>query len=81
MGSELREVEVPFDTHDEFQREYASNISAGGVFLELESTEAFEIQQEVQVRVSLRYAKKGVTIPGEVVHIVNTYFHLFIECF
>jgi c-di-GMP-binding flagellar brake protein YcgR len=71
VGSELREVEVSFDTHDEFQREYAANISAGGVFLELESTEAFEIQQEVQVRVSLRYAKKGVTIPGEVVHIVK----------
>jgi Tfp pilus assembly protein PilZ len=71
VGSDQRDVEVAFDSHDEFQREYAANIANGGVFLEVDSTETFEMQQQVQVRVSLRYAKKGVTIPGEVVHIVK----------
>jgi c-di-GMP-binding flagellar brake protein YcgR len=71
VAAEQCDLEVSFETADEFRREYAANIAAGGVFIALESTEAFQMQQDVLVHVSLRYAKKGIKIPGEIVHVVK----------
>ncbi len=69
MGSELRTLEVSFETSEEFGREYASNISIGGIFVE--TSETFSIREEVLVHVNLAYAQKLVEIPGEVVHVVK----------
>ncbi len=69
MGSELRTLEVSFETSEEFGREYASNISIGGIFVE--TSETFSIREEVLVHVNLAYAQKAVEIPGEVVHVVK----------
>ena len=69
MSSELRTLEMSFETSEKFGREYAANISIGGIFVE--TGETFSLQEEVLVHVNLAYAQKTVEIPGEVVHVVK----------
>jgi Tfp pilus assembly protein PilZ/DNA-directed RNA polymerase subunit F len=69
VGTELRTLEVSFETSEEFGREYVSNISNGGIFVE--TSEALSIQEEVLVHVNLTYAQKTVEIPGEIVHVIK----------
>jgi Tfp pilus assembly protein PilZ len=64
-----RTLEVGFETPDAFEREFATNVANGGIFVE--SSETFSIRDKVCVHITLRYANKGVRLDGEVVHIVS----------
>ena len=69
MASTLRTLEVAFEAPDEFEREFATNVANGGIFVE--TSETFSIREKVCVRIALQYAGKTVKLPGEVVHIVS----------
>jgi Tfp pilus assembly protein PilZ len=65
----LRTLEVAFEAPDEFEREFATNVANGGIFVE--TTGTFSIREKVCVHIALQYAGKTVKLAGEVVHIVS----------
>jgi Tfp pilus assembly protein PilZ len=69
MGKEQKTLDVSFRTPEEFQREYATNIMNGGIFVATGTP--LQVRERVSVRLKLRYARKGITLPGEVVHVVG----------
>jgi len=69
VSSELRTLDVAFEGPEAFQREYATNIENGGIFVE--TTASFEIREKVCVHLTLDYAQKNIKLEGEVVHVVT----------
>lgn len=68
MGSSSKTLDVSFRVKDEFVHEYWSNIAKGGVFVSTD--EPFEVRDRVTVSIKLHFIRKGLTLPGEVVHVV-----------
>jgi Tfp pilus assembly protein PilZ len=58
-----------YKTPEAFQEEYASNLTAGGVFVA--TSESFELGERVTVAIELVFCRQGVKLPGEVVHQVT----------
>ncbi|MEE8508414.1 MAG: PilZ domain-containing protein [Myxococcota bacterium] len=69
MSTKPRVLRVEFAEEEEFRREYASNISKGGIFVP--SRSQFEIRELVRVEIALAYCGKSLTFDGEVVHRVT----------
>lgn len=69
MFKRRHKLDVIFRSREKFEREYATNIANGGIFVETDA--ALEVRRKVEVRVKLTYAKKGVALRGEVVHVVG----------
>jgi Tfp pilus assembly protein PilZ len=61
-------LELVFDDAQAFQREYAANLANGGAFIPTDRR--FELRDPVQVQIVLRFCKKRIAIPGEVVHAI-----------
>jgi Tfp pilus assembly protein PilZ len=57
-----------FEDAQSVQREYAANLANGGAFIPTDRR--FELRDPVQVQLVLRFCKKRLTIPGEVVHAI-----------
>ena len=68
MARPRRTLRVEFECAETFQREYASNLSNGGVFVRTD--EAFEPREVVEVELAFPYAHRSLTLAGEVVDIV-----------
>ncbi len=64
-----RKLEVSFDSKEDFEHEYWTNISNGGVFIE--NCRLLSVQDPVEVRLKLRFIGKGINLSGEVVHVVG----------
>ena len=62
-------LDLVFQTREEFEREYQSNIANGGVFVATD--ERFAVRARVTVAIKLLFIKKGLTLTGEVVHVVG----------
>lgn len=58
-----------YESPEAFQQEYASNLTAGGVFVA--TSESFELCERVMVAIELAFCRQGVQIPGEIVHQVT----------
>ena len=69
VATKPRTLDVAFQSQGEFEREYEINIANGGIFVETE--DAFEIREKVEVSLKLLYIKKGIALKGEVVHVVG----------
>jgi len=69
MGRKARPLEICFESEQAFEHEYATNIVNGGIFVATDLP--LEIRQKVVVRVKLAYVRKGIDLPGEVVHVVG----------
>lgn len=69
MASNARMLDVSFRSAEELEREYATNIANGGIFVHTD--EPLEIRAKVSVRLKLTYLKKGATLEGEVVHVIG----------
>ncbi len=70
MASKPRRLDVVFQLQEDFEREYATNIAKGGIFVA--TGDPCEIRDKVKVRVKLAYIKKGISLNGEVVHVVGS---------
>ena len=68
VSTARRTLRVEFEDVEAFQREYASNLSNGGVFVR--SDEAFEAREGVEVELAFPYANRSLTLVGEIVDIV-----------
>ncbi len=68
MSTARRTLRVEFEDVEAFQREYASNLSNGGVFVR--SDEAFEAREAVEVELAFPYANRSLTLVGEIVDVV-----------
>lgn len=66
--SESNLLGVVFHSPDDFQREYHSNLSKGGLFVA--SDEALDLRTAVEVGIELAFAQRTFMIEGEVVHCV-----------
>ncbi|MCP4037927.1 MAG: DUF4388 domain-containing protein [bacterium] len=66
MTSKL--LKIDFETQDAFESEFHQNISKGGVFIETD--EALEMRECVEVELRLIYCKKQIRLAGEVVHVI-----------
>ena len=64
---EPRRLEARFGSAEAFAREYAQNVSQGGVFIETQAQ--FELRELVVVQVVLAYCDQTVDLDGEVVHV------------
>lgn len=64
---EPRVLPACFDAPEEFAREYAQNVSQGGIFIETSDT--FELREIVVVELVLSYRDERVRLDGEVVHV------------
>lgn len=62
-----RRLEARFDAPGDFAREYAQNVSRGGVFIE--TGEAFELRELVVVDLALAFCGETVALDGEVVSV------------
>ncbi len=69
MSTKPRVLRVEFAEEEELRREYASNISKGGIFVPSQSQ--FKIRELVRVEIALAYCGKSLTFDGEVVHQVT----------
>lgn len=63
---QARRLEARFDAPAKFAREYAQNLSRGGVFIETD--EVFELRDLVVVELVLQYRDEAIRLDGEVVH-------------
>lgn len=68
MDAPDQRLRISFETPEAFQREYASNLCNGGVFIATNGS--FEPRQTVRVEIQLEYARREIGIEAEVVHIV-----------
>jgi Tfp pilus assembly protein PilZ len=64
---EPRRLEARFGSAEAFAREYAQNVSQGGVFIATQAL--FELRELVVVQVVLAYCDQTVDLDGEVVHV------------
>jgi len=64
---EPRSLAARFDSLEVFAREYAQNVSQGGVFIETE--DAFELRELVVVELVLAFRDETVRLEGEVVNV------------
>ncbi len=64
-----RVLRVEFENAEVFEREYASNLAKGGVFVS--TGEACEVRERVKVVLSLPFCDEKLALDGEVVHIVT----------
>jgi Tfp pilus assembly protein PilZ len=62
-------LRVSFADAEAFQREYASNLANGGVFVPTE--ESFAIRESVRVQLILEFCGRSIQLPAEVVHLVT----------
>ncbi len=62
-----RPLDARFDARDAFSREYAENLSQGGIFIATAS--AFELRELVSVRLVLAFCAEVVELDGEVVSV------------
>jgi Tfp pilus assembly protein PilZ len=63
-----RKLRVEYRTEDSFRREYAQNISKGGLFIP--TRHALEIRESVEIELVLAFAGESVSLLGEVVHCI-----------
>ena len=63
-----RTLRISFETQDALRREYAGNISNGGIFVE--TNVDFEVRETVVVEIRLAYCAQTLELEGEVVHVV-----------
>jgi Tfp pilus assembly protein PilZ len=68
VSSAQRTLRVEFERAEDFEREYRSNLSNGGVFVR--TGEAFEPREPVEVELALPYLGRSLSLAGEVVDIV-----------
>ena len=64
----VRRLSVEFGTIMAFKKEYAQNLSNGGVFIPTD--DEFEMWQPVEVELVLQFSGKRTVLPAEVVHCV-----------
>ena len=64
----MRKLRLAFQSAADFEREFHSNLSKGGVFVP--SDESFELREFLSVELALDYRHSVVTLKGEVVHLV-----------
>jgi Tfp pilus assembly protein PilZ len=69
MGREPIMLDVSFGDPEEFEQEYTNNVANGGIFIATDRE--FEVRAKVNVRLKLRFLGKGITLRGEVVHVVG----------
>lgn len=69
MGSTSKTLDVTFDDREGFERQYRADISNGGIFVGTHRPLA--VRDRVTVRLKLRFARKGLNLKGEVVHVVG----------
>jgi Tfp pilus assembly protein PilZ len=62
-------LRVSFADAEAFQREYASNLANGGVFVPTE--ESFAIRESVRVQLILEFCARSIQLSAEVVHLVT----------
>jgi Tfp pilus assembly protein PilZ len=65
--SDARRLVVRFATLEAFQSEYRRNIGNGGIFIETD--EAFELREYVEVVLDLSWSDESVRLPGEIVNL------------
>ena len=63
-----RKLRVEYRTEDSFRREYAQNISKGGIFIP--TRRQLEVRDLVEVELVLAFRDLSVVLPGEVVHCI-----------
>ena len=68
MSGQLRSLAVSFESTEDFQREYASNIAKGGIFVAGE--ESIPVREAVQVTVEMAWTGESLSLQGEVVHAI-----------
>jgi Tfp pilus assembly protein PilZ len=69
MGRKPQMLDVSFGDPEEFEQEYMNNVANGGIFIATDRELA--VREKVNVRLKLRYLGKGITLRGEVVHVVG----------
>ena len=65
-----RVLRVGFDSPEDFQREFADNLTKGGVFVATD--EPCDLRERVQVVLALRFCNEKLALGGEVVHCVTS---------
>ena len=68
MSGQVRSLSVSFESVEDFQREYATNIANGGIFVAGE--EDIPVRQAVSVTIDLAWAGESLCLRGEVVHAI-----------
>jgi len=63
-----RKLRVAYQSEDAFRREFAQNISKGGIFVP--SRHQIEMRERIELELSLTFADRSVILPGEVVHCI-----------
>lgn len=63
------EIEVHFKSFDQFYKEYAKNISKGGIFIK--SNSPLPSQTVIEIKIFLPGEKKPIDTVGEVVHTIE----------
>lgn len=69
MGSTSKTLDVSFDDREGFEQQYRADISNGGIFVA--TRQPLAVRDRVTVRLVLRFARKGLNLKGEVVHVVG----------
>jgi type IV pilus assembly protein PilZ len=68
MRGARRTLRIRFESAEAFQREYASNLAHGGIFVPTDETTA--LREPVAVELFLAFSGDRLTLTGEVVHAV-----------
>lgn len=68
VAGRVPKLRLSFESAEAFQREYDSNLSNGGVFVQTDG--AFALRDAVAVELAFEYAGRSIVLDGEVVHIV-----------
>ncbi len=69
MGLSSKTLDVSFDDQEDFEHEYRTNISNGGIFVA--TSQILDVRDRVTIELKLRFVRKGLNLKGEVVHVVG----------